>query len=253
MRGHRGAVLSKPRRRDDITALVAALGGNASVAAIYDARRNVTASASVSAFGDARGTTGYGPTRTATGSKKPGWDPVNYLITYDGIDDCLLTPLDAMFDISGPTSIVFIGAIQISSPLNAATAAISDAVSFTRSLMVWSGATASGTIQVRSTSGGTADSGVLVGSTMRVAVASKNGSSGPSASVAVPNAVEVFVGTSATGGGSNSFAVGNYFPGGANPSPCVEAASMVLTRRATASDLATILAWASDRHSAIHA
>lgn len=95
---------------NDIQTLVAALGGNAKVPAIYDTRYNVTTvSATATAWDDARGTSGYGPQLVGLGTTKPAWDATNKIITLDGSQNSLESAVHTAFDISLGRTVIFIG------------------------------------------------------------------------------------------------------------------------------------------------
>jgi parallel beta-helix repeat protein len=100
---------------NDLTALVADLGGDAAVKAVYDARSGVTASGGyVDAWDDARGAVGYGPQLTAALTVRPAYDAVNKLLTFDGSNDQLVSAASALFNMSTGKTLVI-----IASPPNA--------------------------------------------------------------------------------------------------------------------------------------
>jgi hypothetical protein len=105
------ATTDVPPTPADVTTLVTALGGDASVAAFYDVRTRVTKSgATVSQWDDARGNAGFGPALVqATGTRKPAWDAANLLITTDGVDDILKSAVIAGFDMAAGKTLVIVG------------------------------------------------------------------------------------------------------------------------------------------------
>lgn len=103
-------MIGSRRRRDDILRLGADLGGPSVVAALYDVRRNVTATSVVSAWADARGATGYGPTLSNTGTARPAYSASALTITFDGIND-YLRGTNGLTAITGPCWIALIGTL----------------------------------------------------------------------------------------------------------------------------------------------
>lgn len=95
----------------DITDLVTALGGDSKVPAIYDTRYSVTQGAGVvTAWDDARGG-GFGPQLVGTGTTKPAWDSTNLLITFDGVQNYLVSAIAAEFDPVSGKSYIYIGTL----------------------------------------------------------------------------------------------------------------------------------------------
>lgn len=115
MQQDEAAVIARRRRRgsngpNDVATLVTALGGDASVAAIYDTRYGVTTATGVSQWADARGSSGFGPSMVqATGANQPTWDGALLTMTSDGVSKQLISALSPKFDISGAVTLVYVG------------------------------------------------------------------------------------------------------------------------------------------------
>lgn len=237
--------------RDDVAALVAALGGNAAVPALYDVRRNVTTALSntvVSSWADARGAAGFGPALTASGTKRPAWDPSGLTMTFDGLDDCLACALTSRFDLAGACSVFLVGAIQQSAAASNP-GGVADNIAV--NLLFRNTAGAGGTIQGESTSS-TVNSTIVVSSTRRLVVVSKNAAT--DLSIDVPNHVRVSTASTAAGAANAAFSVGNYFTGGGRPAVMVaRAAGFLAAPQITAAQLATLLAWSVAQHVAVTA
>jgi PGF-pre-PGF domain-containing protein len=93
---------------NDIPALISDMGGDSVINAIYDTRFNVASSGGVvDTWDDARGS-GFGPQLTAFGTSRPAWDAVNEIITFDGINDGLLTLASPKFNLSTAKTLVVI-------------------------------------------------------------------------------------------------------------------------------------------------
>lgn len=97
----------------DIATLITALGGNGAVAAFYDCRTGLTILPGnlVSAWADARGG-GFGPTLVqATGSKQPTIGGDGSLLTVAASLQNLFAAANALFNIGGSYTLIFVGAI----------------------------------------------------------------------------------------------------------------------------------------------
>jgi hypothetical protein len=92
---------------NDLLQFVTDVGGDAVVPAIYDTRFGITTSGGmIDAWDDARGAAGYGPQLAQTLTKRPAWDAVNKIITFDGSNDQLTSALFAGFDMSTDKTLV---------------------------------------------------------------------------------------------------------------------------------------------------
>jgi len=93
------------------TALVSALGGSSQVIGFWDVRKNVTVSgATVTAWDDVRGSSGFGPTFVGTGHA-PAWDATNLIISNATSSQYLVTAATAALDYSGGISLVYVGSV----------------------------------------------------------------------------------------------------------------------------------------------
>lgn len=91
--------------------LITAVGGTASVKAVYDGRTNVNVIGGlVQTWDDARGSSGFGPSFTGFGATKPAYDATNKIITTSGAN-WLQTVVSAKFDVSGDLTYVVIAAV----------------------------------------------------------------------------------------------------------------------------------------------
>lgn len=240
-------------RKRGAAALIAALGGNASVPAIYDVRSGLTTSGGfVDSWADARGA-GFGPTLSQSdNTRKPAWDGT--VVTFDGVDDNLFSAASSLFDLAGAYSIVLVGAVRETAG-GAFAGGIGDTGALARALLFRQSATSAGVNMVDFRGGGfsaVASSTATVGLTRRVVAVSKNASTG--LSVDVPSVARV----SNTAGGSvaagnNVLTIGSSFNGAANPGQPLVRAVFTLARQVTAGDLAAILAWAQANHGAVAA
>lgn len=234
---------------DDIAALVAALGGNTNVPAIYDARRGIHATTTVSQWDDARGAVGYAPALAqATGANQPVWDAANLLVDTRSSNALYLsTPASALFDLSGAYALVLVGTIGL---VDGYSAGIADSATPTRS------------IQLRN-AGNTNIAGVFqpgtafpnssvspAGSTRRCIILSK--AAGTSVACDVPNASTATGALSgAASAGSNVLTLGGVFQQG-GPGFAARAL-LALAFQPSAGQRATILNWAIANHAAVAA
>lgn len=107
----RGGRRSRPTRVSDIRTLVAALGGDAAVVALYDARFGITITGSgVSGWADARGASGFGPTIVqGTDAARPSYSASERAVTFDGSDDFLrATSAAALTSIADSCALVLV-------------------------------------------------------------------------------------------------------------------------------------------------
>jgi len=108
----RGGPPAPPSDPLGITSLVAALGGNSQVLAVYDARAGVTLddSGNLAAWDDARGS-GFGPQRVGYGAPKPA--VVNSEIITDGAQNYHATAdVSPVFDLSKNRTLIWISTLQ---------------------------------------------------------------------------------------------------------------------------------------------
>lgn len=238
---------------DDIATLASALGDDGTgdvLLAIYDGRRNVTVSSGVvDSWADARGATGYGPALTATGVRRPGYDPVAETSNGDGVDDVMVTGTNALFDLSGAKTLVAIGAITGGNS-SRYLASIAKPGTFNPSLAIravttdfYDAAAAGSSSRNKST--------VAIGATRRVLIATTTpGTVG----IEIPDAARVTT-TGLPAMGTDLCQLGVF--GWDNPGSSWGAghlrAVLVLNRVATAEDVETITAWAEAQHSAVRA
>lgn len=98
----------------DIPQLVTGLGGDAAVPAFYDRRIRVThAGGKGSKVEDARGEAGFGPAAVQTVfASQPDRDPDTGELSFDGIDDILLTAASSLFDVAAGKTLVLVGSSE---------------------------------------------------------------------------------------------------------------------------------------------
>jgi hypothetical protein len=117
----------------DVTTLITALGGDASVLAFYDARHNVTvAGGRVSSWGDARGA-GFGPALVPTQSgttHQPVYNGATGPILFSWSDtNALRTAVpSSLFDLSKPLTMVYVGSVTLASSGLGSVAIASDSI-----------------------------------------------------------------------------------------------------------------------------
>lgn len=234
---------------DDLRQLVTALGGNASVPALYDLRRGVTASANlVSQLDDARGPSGFAPSITATTTQRPTLDPAALTLTFNGTTNRLASASSAVFDVSGACAVFLVAAIPT-------TGALAYPFTITNGVRLFDlrapGATApaveadDGAGHILSTA-----STVVPSTTRRLWIISKNASTG--IAIDVPNKTRASAtNTGSIGAGNNLLTIGAYNAGASNFSTLVFRALGVINRQVTAADIAILLAWATSAHQAV--
>jgi hypothetical protein len=257
----------------DLTTLIAALGGDSSVLAIYDARDNVTrATGQVTTWGDARGP-GFGPALVPTRSG------TKYLPLYNGnFGPILFTNVDSnalrtatpspLFDLSRPLTLVYVGSVPSASTGWGSLAIASDSINPpARALAVGSKgyptifaiAGAHRTIDL-DTGVPTSGAGTM-SDTQRLIVVTNDGVRISAQVDNAPDTVDVdgcgqhdgFCGTAA-GPGPNYLTVGALFAGAStqilNGSPLVNDV-IILDRVLTPADYAALSCWA-EKYRGIH-
>jgi hypothetical protein len=250
----------------DLTALIATLGGDTSVLAIYDARDNVTrASGQVTTWGDARGP-GFGPplVPTRSGTKYlPLYNGNSGPILFNSVDSNALrtTTPSPLFDLSRPLTLVYVGSVTNASSGWASLAIVSDSINPPARVLaigskgyptIFAIAGARRTIdlntRVRTSGTGT------VSDTSRLIVVTNNGTAISAQIDNAPDTVDVdgcgqhdgFCGTAA-GPGPNYLTIGAMFAGPStqilNGSPLVNDV-IILDRVLTPTDYAALSCWA---------
>lgn len=197
---------------------------------------------------DYRGNVGFGPAITASATKRPAWDAGAKTVTFDGVDDVLVSPASALFDLSTAKSIVVVGS-------NAQTIASNyTAAIFNAAITRWFGhyIDTSGTKQYAGTVyNGVAQpvvfSGVATSATRRALFA---GWSGSVVSIEVPNQARVTSGSiAAIGAVDGVLSLGGFTGGGY--SPVVARAMLVFDRVLAPADVSFITEWAVANHAAV--
>lgn len=235
---------------NDIDTLIVNLGGNAAVLAIYDTRFGVTSTGGmVDSWADARGA-GFGPTLTGAGATRPAWDATNKIITGDGVDDVLVSPASALFDLSPAIGVAFVGSMPANPAGNQwSVATIVDAAyAFGRYLLLFSSAVG---LKVLGNQASTPASAAAGSATRRVFIAGKSAALS-SVFLDVPNAAQVTAaGTAASAGGNNVLSLFSDRAPSIGSIPSAMRVVMVLNRQPTTADIATIRDWAVANHAAV--
>ena len=250
--GRSVAALQRRRRREgsDIQSLVAQLGGDSAVPAIYDRRFNVASSGGVvDTIDDARGATGFGPQLVGAATARPTWDATNLLATFDGTNDAITSALSALFNMGAGTKSIVLGAAVTEALAGREPAILSNgAVSLYMGHKVQVGPVYGAVV------GGTevdATSLVATGATRRCTFAT--------ASSATSVAVEVLAQAAVSMAHAKVWASENYrLTVGANTTASGFAAmvwlfTIVLDRAYTTADKAAIGAWARRHHATVDA
>lgn len=232
----------------DIAALVTALGGNAAVLAIYDRRTGITFSATggISAWADARGSTG--PTLTqATAAQQPtgGGSPVAF---NGGATQNIGSATQAAFVANVPISICMVGAIPGGPGFNYGMALADSSVTTSRLGIANQG----GTDKYGAQGGNTvvtAGTTVVADSRVRVVMAAINAT--PAVTCQVIGGTQVtttIVGANAATNTALTFGglITNHTNG-----TCFISAGLVLAGLWSAGQANTLLAWAVANHSAL--
>lgn len=256
------AVIGARRRRRGSTGvalvtaadLVTALGGNASVPAIYDTRNNVEQTVDLGGgtyacgkWDDARGAAGFGPSLLqATAVNRPVYTLATQILTFDGTNDVLTSAADALFDLSGAYTVVLVG-----SPSVAASKYAIQIAGASRYLAISTDATGKLSAEAQQTGFPQAISTVAGSATRRCIIASKNATT--DVSVDIPNTTRVSaVAGAAQAAGTNTMNVG-ALNGATSATAMVCRAVVCLNRQATAGDITTIMTWAVNNHAAVAA
>ena len=233
-------------------ALITALGGDSVVDAFYVTSNGISglADASVEHSGgmvdewnDYRGG-GFAPLLAGVGTTRPAWSFPE--IIGDGVDDFMLTALDARFDLTGPKSLIVVGSAPTADQYVAAIASSSAAE---RLMGVDTSAGGGSVIRMRAFPGGeNVPSLVAFGAARRVMFSGMNGTT--TGSVQVSDQAEVTGAITEIPTGNNYLAMFGYGPtGGKSASKIV--ALIVLNRKFTAGDVTLITAWAVANLSAV--
>src|SRR5688572_24818600 len=78
------------------TAIIASMGGDGNVPFFYDVRHNLgTSGGVVDTWDDVRGTSGFGPQLSSSGTQRPAYDGT--VIEADAVDDELVAAANALF------------------------------------------------------------------------------------------------------------------------------------------------------------
>ena len=232
------------------TALISALGGNAAVLGFYDARKNVTVSGStVTQIDDVRGAVGFGPSLIGTGHA-PTWDPVGLTASNTANTMYLQTAASALFDLSGPMTVINVMSVAPTS--NDFTATISGSAN--AHVLGHAGSSAQ-TLRAIKSSGSAQLLGVGAGPSIRVmfAIASASAFAGACGNAAVQRTVE----NALTAVGNNSFTVfGSLGP--STDTGCVWRSSIIVagdlgvgTGTTYTAAMNAVAKWAHAEHAAV--
>lgn len=235
-------------------ALIEALGGDSVVDAFFVTTDGITGLADdsvehsggmVDEWNDYRGA-GFAPLLAGVGTTRPAWAFPE--IIGDGVDDFMLTALDARFAADGPKSLIVVGAAATADQYVAAIASSSAAE---RLMGIDTSAGGGSVIRMRAFPGGeNVPSLVANGAVRRVMFAGHNGTT--TGSVQVASQAEVTGAITEIPAGDNYLAMFGYGPtGGKSASRIV--ALIVLNRKFTAGDVALITAWAVANLTAVEA
>lgn len=246
----------------EITDLHAAVtGGTSSVLAFYSTNFGVTVNTGVvEQWDDARGSSGYGPAMTSnTIGGRPAWDSTNKLIT-SASTLYLVTAASALFDLSGPKTLIYVGTVEQKAAQNPDYIAgiASDGAASPDRLMGILNDTgfSSGNIigLVLDTGFKYGSSGVALGTTRRCVIATK-GSAANTFTIQVPDQAANAGGTSSTGGsvasGNNGLALFAYGAGASvNSQRGVGSARalIVIDHAVDSTEAAAIQTWAENYH-----
>ncbi len=240
---------------DDVLQLVADLGGNTAVKAVYDVRGGVTVTGSVvDSWADYRGASGYGPTLASTGSARPAWDATNLLISSDDVDDNLSSAPSALFDLSAGKGLIFFGVIPSGASADSAAVGICEANPYTRLLSI--GENGAGSRPILGSSRGStgfivaATSTALASTTRRMFVVERNATT--AFSVEVPSTANVAGVTDAATSGNLVLTVFAVYPG-VWQSGATARAVVVLTAPPTGAQKTTLFNWGVARHAIVAA
>lgn len=229
--------------------LVTAVGGDARLLGAYDSRFGVTVvSGAVSAWADARGATGFGPTLSqATVSARPTWDAAT-LTARANLNQSLASP--AVFDPRGPLCLVYVGSFEATNPVAYALWLTVGANARYTGIMVDTGLSYGAAISMIAFNGSAAEyagSGVLRSTTRRVMFGSKTNANA-SRACRVPNATPI--GTSGTTGALFAEGLANLTL--FHPSMVGTArAALVLDHVPTEAEITSIRDWAIAQHAAV--
>lgn len=246
------ALLSRsPTLRGGPLATLRAYFGDAALPAVYMANAGVTLVTGVaSQWDDARGSSGFAPSLVqATGSRRPlpsvGADGVS-ILTFDGVNDLMATSsTNALFDLNGAYSLVYIGNIQQQAAVAGYPVGIADSAAANRFMAFFHN---TGATVVRFYCGPSAvpfiDSLESVSTTRRLFIGSKNAAT--SISVDVPNqARQTNAAATNNATGNNGLTVGTYFGSTSNTTKLDVAAVLCIGRQVTAADIVQLQTFAA--------
>lgn len=228
-------------------------GGDSQILGLYSVLSGITTvSGAVSQWDDARGAVGHGPSLAqATSGRRPAWDSVNKLMTFDGATQELASALVTAFDLSTGKTLVLIGALNQSSNDGVTPAALSNAgVTALLGLRYDSGASA--TIKGQLNTGGPAvipDSTVPRSSNRRLMAVSHDASS--EVAIDVPTHARVTAATVQPTTGTVGLTVGDYQAAAGANAPIIVRAVLVLNNQVSAGDLSVLETWATTFHAAV--
>lgn len=233
----------------DIAALVTALGGNASVLAIYDRRTGIAYGAGgVSSWADARGSSGFGPTLAqATTAQRPtgGGSPVLFNGTATQNIGC--API-AAFVANVPISICLVGAITGGPGFNYGMALADSSVTTSRLGIANQGGTAKYGAQGGNTVV-TAGTTIVSDTRVRAVLAAINAT--PAVTCQVIGGTQV---TTTIVGANTAANAGLTFGGlisNHTNATCAVSAGLVLAGLWSVGQASALLAWAIANHNAI--
>lgn len=233
---------------DGVSTLVTALGGDSAVLHFADTRANVgTSGGVVDTWDDVRGTSGYGLQLTGTGTARPAWDGVNFRITFDGVNDQLLTAASALYALDTAKALIYIGSFPTvasdSIPVSINNGDRTRFLEFEEDFNATTRPAAFGTGSIRIS----ATAAVTTGATRRLFVASKNNAT--NISVEVPtDTKQTQPGLSSSPAGNNILYVGAG-PVGFASAPVV-CAVLVLDHEPDATEVTALGTFATTYHGA---
>lgn len=240
---------------NDVAQLVANLGGDTVVSAIYDVRFGITLSGSnVAQLDDARGATGFGPSLAqATSGKQPpftgGSDAAKNITFPNSVNRTLITPAVAAFDLSTPKTLVLIGAFPAPVATAAYAGGINDSNSVNGAILIEFRSDTS-LLHVQFWPGPQlVETTVPVSANVRALFATTNGSTTGLAEV--PNAGQKSHSISAIGSRNCALVFGSYWDNAVNGGGFVFRAALVLSGAYTSTQRDTIDAWAVANHAAV--
>lgn len=234
----------------DIATLITALGGNAAVNAFYDCRTGLTIVTGnlVSAWADARGG-GFGPSLVqATGSKQPAIGGDGSLLTVAASLQNLFAAANALFNIGGSYTLIFIGAIPGTKAATQYACSIGDAAT------AFLGLTQLGATNIWGVKGGGAvvqqqSATSSVPATYRVVIGTLSGTT--PLGIQVPTHAITTQAIVTPNANANAVMTFGGFNGASGNGDVVGRAIIAMPSLITAPQVAAVLAWAITAHGAV--